>query len=222
MQAYSLVSMHTPMHICLHPCMHAYIHACMFTHMHAAHTDAFNQYRMYASIHPCMHTYLHASMLTHINAYIHKCIHACKLTYMHTQVPSCMYTCNHTCIPACIYVQHLNGCMRHTFACIRTIMHASSHECIHIQYNHAYSSASMYTKHIFTLTHMHAYLRSFMPTCTLPIEKCNIFTYKKRAYMSANILWGTLHHYKKKKPSMHERPSSSRTCQITAIRQLTP
>ena len=36
--------------------------------------------------------------------------------------------------------------------------------------------------------------------------------------MSANILWGNLHHYKK--PSMHERPSRPRTCQITAIRQI--
>ena len=36
--------------------------------------------------------------------------------------------------------------------------------------------------------------------------------------MSANILWGNLHHYKK--PSMHERPSGTRTYQTTAIRQI--
>jgi hypothetical protein len=105
-----------------------------------------------------------------------------------------------------------------------THLHAYAQSCMHphmnafiYTYKHAYSSASMYTKHIFTLTHMHACLRSCMPTCTHPIEICNIFTYKKRAYMSANILWGILHHYKK--PSMHGRPSGSRTYQTTAIRQ---
>ena len=36
--------------------------------------------------------------------------------------------------------------------------------------------------------------------------------------MSAYILWGILHHYKK--PSMHGRPSGTRTYQTTAIRQI--